>query len=91
MVISSDLYVKSTTGSSAASPDEALSRLVERHYPAAPRGLFTRAQEDAGRLKYHVRARGGPLLASFLVASLDGEYYVEELALCEATAKAWSR
>lgn len=89
MVISSDLYVKAEAP--ATTPEEAIDRLVGRHNPNAPRGLFRRAQENASQVKYHVRNDGGRLLASFLVDSVDGEYYVGQIALCESTAKRWAR
>jgi hypothetical protein len=91
MVVKADRYVKSASGQAATSPAEALDRLLAAHYPKAPRALLSVAESGAGEVKFHLRAPGGPLLASFLVGSLDGEYWVKEVALCEATARGWAR
>ena len=92
MVIHTGLYQPGTSADPARSPAEALERIVGRHYPNAPRALFRNVQQDAeGSVKYHVRHDREQLLASFLVSAADGEYWVEEIALCEKTAKGWAR
>ncbi len=91
MVIHADLYIPSRAGDPARTPEEALDRLLADHYPRAPRALFQTAGSDGGRTKFHVRSATGALLASFLTGSHRGEHYVEQIALCEPTAKGWGR
>ncbi|HEX8001233.1 MAG TPA: hypothetical protein VF519_00895 [Mycobacteriales bacterium] len=91
-MIHTDLYVPGRLPSPATTPGEALERLLTAHYPQAARATFVDvAESQSGAVKYHARSRGGHLLANVLVSQVDGEYFVQELALCERTAKGWAR
>ena len=91
MVIHADLYILSRAGNPSETPQDAVERLVREHYPRMAPSALRRVSDDGTRTKFHVRGVGGGLLASFLTGSLDDEHYVEQVALCESTAKRWAR
>lgn len=96
IVYHQDLYVpkdeeQEQASPAAKSPDEAVGRLVAEVYPGAARErAFTRVPSHA-EARYEAASSRGRRAAVLTVAERDGEYYVEDVAICENLAQRWAR
>jgi hypothetical protein len=73
-------------------PRQALAAFLSRTYPTAPSSAaFQTADSEPGAELYEFHNAAGALKAMVIVDSADDESFVHEVALCESTAKGWSK
>lgn len=96
IVYHADLYLtkdedQQKAAPAATGPDEAVARLLNEVYPGAARERAFRRVPANGQARYEASSSRGQRAAILVVGEQEGQYFVEDVAICENLAARWAK